>query len=426
MCLLLVQTGYAQHINTKKLDQYFENLEEHNKFMGSVALFQNDSIVYTKQVGFSDIATNKKPSANTKYKIGSISKTFTATLILKAVEENKLKLTDPLSAFFPKIKNADSITVTHLLQHRSGIHNLTSDPNFFNYYTKPITREKLVALITNFDSDFPPGQKFSYSNSNYVLLSILLEKIYKKKFSDILQEKITVPLQLKNTYIKPKINLQNNESNSYLLAKNWTKQPETHISVPLGAGAISSTPSDLVLFADALFNYEIISKKNVELMKRLKENYGLGITSIPFYEKKAYGHNGRIDGFQSAFSYFPKDKKAFAIVSNGIDFALNDITIAVLSALFDKPYTIPDFNIKVNYDAYVGTYGNGSFPLKITLFQSGNTLKAQATGQSAFNLSKKDTHLFTFKPAGISMEFVPSKNQMTFKQGGLIQVLTKE
>ena len=426
LATLIFQTGYSQKIDTIKLDRYFENLEKHNKFMGSVALLQNDVIVYTKQIGFSNIESKEKSSATTKYKIGSISKTFTATLVLKAIEEGKLGLYDPLSAFFPEIKNATNITIKQLLQHRSGIHNFTNDQNYFDYYTKPITRIKLKALISNLDSDFTPGQQFAYSNSNYVILSLLLEKLYKKNYGIILKEKITTPLQLNNTFISPKIAPKNNESHSYLFSKNWIKQPETHVSIPLGAGAISSTPSDLILFANALFNYKIISKKNVDLMKILKDNYGLGVINIPFYNKTSYGHGGGIDGFQSIFSYFPNDNKAFAITANGTNFILNDISIVLLSELFDKPYTIPDFDTKVNYDAYIGIYSNESFPLKITISQNGSILKAQATGQNAFNLTKEDTNSFSFKPAGIIINFDPTKNQMTFKQGGLIQLLEKE
>lgn len=420
----------AQTIDTQKLDKYFKVLEDNNKFMGSVAIFDNGKIVYTNQVGFADVEANKMPDDNTKYRIGSISKTFTATMVFMAIEKGKLSLDQTIDKYFPDIKNSNKITIANLLNHSSGIHNFTNDKDYLTYNTKPKSRDEMLEIITKKGSDFEPGSKSEYSNSNYVLLSIILEKIYNKSYSDLLNEKIVNPLSLANTYYGGKIDFFKNEANSYIYSGRWMKQPETDMTIPLGAGAIISTPSDLLLFADALFNYKLVNESNINKMKTLKNNFGMGLFKFPFYEKSAYGHNGGIDGFTSSLGYFPEEKCGFALTSNGTNYDNNSISIALLSALFDKPYDIPSFEIiEINpqeLDKYLGIYSSNNFPLKITISKVDGKLTAQATGQPSFPLEATAKDKFKFDMAGIVMEFDTEKNQMTFKQGGGTYVLTKE
>ena len=169
---ILSQTGLTQNFDKTKLDNYFNTLEANNKFMGSVAVSKNGAIIYTKSVGFSDIENNVKANENSKYRIGSISKTFTAVLVLKAVEEKKLDLNQTIEKYFPTIKNAEKITIKHLLSHRSGIHNFTNDKDYLTWNTQPKTEKEMVEIITKAGSDFEPDSKAEYSNSNFVLLSL--------------------------------------------------------------------------------------------------------------------------------------------------------------------------------------------------------------------------------------------------------------
>lgn len=131
------------------------------------------------------------------YRTGSVSKTITAVLILKAIEEGKINFTDKIKAFFPFIEDADQITISHLLNHHSGIHNFT-DGNFTDWHTQPKNRHDLVDSIAKGGSDFPPGTKALYSNSNYVLLSFILEDVYHQPYGEILTGKIIQPLHLKH------------------------------------------------------------------------------------------------------------------------------------------------------------------------------------------------------------------------------------
>jgi len=427
---LLSQIGMAQKIDKIKLDSYFDALETHNKFMGSVAVSKDGEVIYAKAVGYMDLENNVKSDENSKYRIGSISKTFTAVLTLKAVEMGKLDLDQTIDMYFPGIEHADKITIQHLLYHRSGIHNFTNDEVYFTYNTEAKSEAEMVEIITKAGSDFAPDSKADYSNSNYVLLTYILEKSFDMSYADLLKEHITQPLGLINTYLGGRINAQDNETHSYKFIGNWKRETETDISIPLGAGGIVSTASDLVKFSDALFGGKLLKTTQMEQMKTIKDDFGIGIFQIPFYDKLGYGHTGGIDGFTSVFSHFADGNISYALVSNGSNYNYNDISITVMSEIFGKPYDIPEFTTyEVNADdlkKYPGVYASPQFPLKITISVENNTLIAQATGQPSFPLEAADKDIFRFDQAGLVLEFNPAENTMTLKQGGGEFKLTKE
>jgi len=431
LVLTLSLIGFAQsNFDKTKLDNYFNALEKNNKFMGSVAVSKNGEIIYTKSIGFADIENNLKATENSKYRIGSITKSFTTVLVLKAIEQKKLDLNQSTDKWFPTIKNAKQITVKHLLSHRSGIHNFTNDKDYLAYNTQPKTEKEMVEIIAKGGSDFQPDSKAEYSNSNFVLLSYILEKTFNKSYSELLQEYIVKPIDLTNTYVFKKINTSNNECKSYKFVSSWKEETETNYTIPLGAGAITSTPSDLTKFADALFDGKLLKYESLEIMKTVKDGYGIGLIQIPFYNSISYGHTGGIDGFSSVYSHFSEDKISYALISNGANMNNNDISIAVLSAVYDKPYEIPaftTFNVtSEELDKYLGVYSSKQIALKITITKDGNTLIAQGTGQPALTLEATDKDKFKFDQAGAKFEFNPTDNKMILFQGGGQIEFTKE
>ena len=262
-------------------------------------------------------------------------------LVFKAIDEGKLKLTDAIDAYFPTIKNANKITIRDLLYHRSGIHDFTADKDYLKWNTEKKSEKEMVEIISKGGSDFEPGTKAEYSNSNFVLLSYMLQDIYKKNYAELLNEQIIRPIGLKNTYYGKKINIKDDECDSYSFKGNWIKEQETDMSIPMGAGAIVSTPIDLTKFADALFSGKLVSPRDIEEMETLKDNYGMGLFKVPFYDRFGYGHNGGIDGFTSVMYHLADDNVSMAMTSNGTNFVNNQISIALLSAVYDKPYEIP-------------------------------------------------------------------------------------
>ena len=390
--------------------------------MGTLSISENSKIIYSKSIGKDDVASGKLSNNLTKYRIGSISKMFTACLIFQAIEENKISLKQNINRFFPKIANSKEITIGNLLNHHSGIHNYTNDTSYLNYYTTSKSKKEMLEIIQAGGSDFETNSKAEYSNSNYILLSFILEKIYKKSYEELLDIKIIQPLGLKNTYFGKKLELAKNESASYLFSGKWELENETHSSVSLGAGGIVSTTEDLLFFISNLFEGKIINAASLEQMIKLEDGFGMGIFPVPFYDKKGFGHTGGIDGFSSFLYTFPEEKISIALTSNGSRFNNNDIGIAALSDCFDKSFSLPSFYAvkltSTDLDKYLGTYSNSEMPIKIVITKDSLTLKAQASGQQSFSLDASGKDTFEFSAAGVKIEFIPEKNLLILMQGG--------
>ena len=423
--------SFSQTFNPAKLDSLFVILNAKNKYMGSIALTQNGTTLYTNTIGYADVATKKLSNATTKYRIGSITKMFTAVLIFKAIEEEKITLSTTIQKYFPTIKNANKITISNLLNHRSGIHNFTDDEAYLTYNTKAKSKTQTLKIIADGGSDFEVNSTAAYSNSNYLLLSYLLEILYKTTYAQQVNQKIVKPLALTHTNVGGKINISNNECNSYSFETNtWKKETETNMNIPLGAGAIISTPNDLAKFLTCLFTHNLVAASSLQSMKTITEGYGLGMFKVPFYKEFGYGHTGGIDGFSSAAYYFEADKLAVAITSNGQNYSNNDILIAALSSYYNKPYAVPTFENIIKstaaLDVYLGTYSSPTFPLKIKITKDKLDLIAQDTGQGAFTLTCTAIDNFEYQAAGIKITFVTTTNQLILNQGGGSYTLTKE
>ncbi len=420
--VLFSVTSFAQEQKFLALDSLFQILDENNRFMGSLSISENGKIIYSKTIGKADLASGKSSDKLTKYRIGSISKMFTACLIFQAIEENKLSLKQNINRFFPKITGAKEISIGNLLNHRSGIHNYTNDTSYFNYYTASKSQKEMLEIIQANGSDFKPNSKAEYSNSNYILLSFILEKIYKKSYEELLDIKIIQPQGLKNTYFGKKLELAKNECASYRFSGKWELENETHSSVSLGAGGIVSTTEDLLFFITKLFEGKIINTASLEQMMKLEDGYGMGIFPVPFYDKKGFGHTGGIDGFSSFLYTFPEEKISIALTSNGSRFNNNDIAIAALSDCFDKSFSLPSFYAvaltSADLDKYLGSYANPEIPIKISITKDSLSLIAQATGQPSFTLETIGKDSFEFSPAGVEIQFIPEKNLLILKQGG--------
>lgn len=422
----------AQDFDKQKLDSLFSAVEENNKGMGSFAIHKNGEAVYRNNIGYSDISKGAKANARTKYRIGSISKTFTAAMILQLVEDGKLSLDTRLSKFYPEIPNAESISIEDLLRHQSGLFNFTNEEAYLDYMEQPKSQEQLLAIFKAHEPVFEPGEKNDYSNTNYVLLSFILEDVENKSYEEILKKRITQPLNLNDTYYGGKIDPDNAEAYSYRKKKDWQPATETDLSIPMGAGGIVSTPTDLNSFFTALFNGKVLEPESFEKMKTLKNGFGMGLFSYPFNDKTFYGHTGGIDGFNSMSMYYPEEELAVTYISNGTDFSPNDIVIGAMSIYWGLDYTLPSFEPAMEVPEeklkeYTGTYGSETFPLDVEIFIEDGTLMGQATGQPSFPLEAYDEDKFQFTRAGLKLEFNPEANKLTlFQGGGAYELIRKE
>ena len=410
-----------------RLDSLFNILSANDKAMGSISIMEDGKIAYRNAIGYQNIADSIPADTNTLYKIGSITKTYTATIFMQLVEENKLQLDQELSDFYPKVKNADDISLEMLLRHRSGIFNFTAEEGYLERARNPMTKKAILERIYEFEPVFEPGSKFEYSNSNYLLLTFIIEDVTQRSFGEVLKRRIKSKLALDHTYY----DFPGTRTLSYYPAGPWKKAADTDNSVPRGAGAIVASATDVSKFFHALFNDELISDESLEKMKELKGKSGIGLYQIPFYELTAYGHTGGIDGFRSQAAYFPSKDVSIAYLSNGVSYPLNDIMIKVLEIFFKKEFKYPDFSGMYDHTAtelkgFTGNYTSAQFPLDLSIVYEKGQLKGQATGQPEFPLKAVDKYTFEYEQAGIKIKFDPENATLTLQQMGQSFKFSKE
>lgn len=421
---LLISVGAFSQTDARmrKIDSLLNHFTKNNKFMGSLTIREKDKVVFEKAYGYADVANAIKATSATKYKIGSITKMFTAAIVFQLIEEKKLSLDAKLSAYYPQLKNADKITIAQLLQHKSGLHNYTDDTDFQALFTMHQSKDAMLAKFYAMAPDFEPGERAEYSNTNFVLLGYIIEDITKKPYKDNIAERIVKKAGLKDTYYFSKIDVKKNEAYSYLFdGTKWTQMEEWDESVAAAAGALQSTPTDLTKFIKALFDGKIISKSSLAEMTKLDSGYGKGILQFPFGERKFLGHNGGIESFTSALGYYQPEELSFSLIQNGDNYDANAILIGILSIYYKMPYQFPNLKSAVVDAAilksYEGTYSSPGIPLKIDIKEEGGKLMAQATGQGAFPLNALSNTEFNFDPAQITVTFI--KDGFTFSQGGM-------
>ncbi|MEL0650036.1 serine hydrolase domain-containing protein [Algibacter sp. TI.3.09] len=334
---------FGENFDRNKMDTFFLTLEEQNLGMGSVAIFKNGQLDYQKSFGEADIENSISATPQTKYRTASITKTFTASMIMQLIEENKLTLSTTLDTYFPELPNSNLITIEHLLRHKSGLFNYTDTAYGTDIVSQPATQQQLIDLFIENGTVFQPNEQTLYSNTNYVVLGFIIESIDQKPYSDALRDRIVIPLGLTNTYNGEAIDTTNNEALSYNPESNdWILATETNTTLVNGTGSIVSNPEDLNTFFQELFDGNVVSAISLEQMQANSTDiYGLGLIAIPFYQKMGFGGTGLLDGFQSISIHFPNDNVSISITLNGVSMSRNDIVIGALSIYSGLEYTLP-------------------------------------------------------------------------------------
>lgn len=426
LALLIFSANFSLKAITiqEQLDQWFSHFYENQKLMGSLHILKGGKTIYSATRGFADLDSNIALTDSTLFRIGSISKTFTAALYYKLVEEGTINPELTLASYFPDFPNAALITTNHLLRHQSGIFNFTNDISYQSYLSEEKSNAELMDIITSYDPDFKPGEQSEYSNPNYLLLTWILEMASGKSYAELLSLYILQPLQLRHTFYQSSAGaFRESKSYSRELSK-WKDGTITHMSIPQGAGAIISTPSDLSLFFRALVKGSVISQASLEQMTTIERGYGAGIFKFPFNETFAFGHGGGIDGFVAQAAHLPTEDITIGFCVNGLDYPMNDLMIGMLSILLEKNYTLPNLKtVNVSPETlskYVGTYSAEGFPMDIVISAEGETLYAQASGQGKFPLTATADNKFKFDAAGLQMvfEIIDDKMVMSLLQMG--------
>lgn len=364
-CCLLLQLSYAQN-KSQLIDEVIGRYASLNKFNGSVMVAEKGQLLLQKGYGYRDVPAQLPNDPETIFEVGSITKEFTATIILKLAESKKLSLTDRLSKYEPGFPKGDSITIQNLLTQTSGIFNYTDTKDIWEKSSKPTDEHTVVEFLKSKPLGFRPGEKFSYSNSNYMLLAYIIQKVNGKTYEAVVSELIFKPLHMARSGFHFAALKDENKAKGY-----WTFTPAEYREGPptdptqfIGSGEIYSTVNDLYKWHQALQAGKILS---AELLQRaynpFKKEYGYGWEMMDSIGgKQVVGHGGRmLSGFESAMRRVPADDVFIILLDNNADGPyVNTISSDLLAILYGKHYDLPEKPIELTTEqmnAYTGKYG---------------------------------------------------------------------
>lgn len=365
--LLVLGTVNAQAADLKKeFDRYLTAANDVWKFHGAVLVAKDGKIIFEKGYGMANIELGVPNTPQMKFQIGSITKQFTATAIMQLEEKGSLSLNDPITKHltdYPK-ETGDKITIHNLLSHTSGIPNYTNMPEAMKNKALEVSVEDLMGTFKNEPLDFEPGEKHVYSNSNYVVLGAIIEKITGKTYEDYLQDNIFKPLGMNNSGYDHRDRIMKNRAAGYSQneAKELVNAEFVHMSTPYAAGALYSTVEDMLIWDQALYGEKILKKGSLEKMfTPVKGDYGYGWVIDEVFGRKHIWHNGGIFGFVTNFGRWVDDKICVVVFSNNDAAPVDGITLELGAIALGEPYDLPVVKTPIKIDPaifadYEGVY----------------------------------------------------------------------
>ena len=350
----------------KQLDDYLTAAHDVWKFQGAALVAKNGKVIFKNAYGMANIELGVPNTPEMKHQIGSITKQFTATAILQLEEKGLLSLDDPITKHLPNYpkETGDRVTIHNLLSHTSGIPNYTSMPGVMDNKALEVSVEDLIGIFKDEPLEFEPGEKYKYSNSNYIVLGAIIEKVSGKSYEDYLQENIFGPLGMRNSGYDHRDRIMMNRAAGYSQNQEGEliNAEFVHMSSPYAAGALYSTVGDMLIWDHALYGEKILKKSSLEKMfTPVKGNYGYGWVIDEAYGHKRIWHNGGIYGFYTSFSRWVDDKVCVVVFSNN-DSAPADVIASGLGAVtLDEPYDMPVIKEPIEVDPaifadYEGVY----------------------------------------------------------------------
>ena len=317
---LVTSSVFSQKILKEKMMIFEDSISAKN--YGMVGLYKTKSKIEKYAIGKSSLT--EKMTENKVFNIGSLTKTFTAILVMQDIEKGNLNLQDSLSTFFPKQlctnENVNlDITIEQLLSHRSGLKEIIVDSLFNQAYQNPFFDYNYSFLFNKIpESNIKAGEKYQYSNTNYILLGYILELVNDKPYSELLRERIFEPCKMVNSYAYYSKNIANVAHPIYqgedLSEIGFFKYYQNYA---FSAGAISSNTDDLFRFFTAFYNSKLTSKASLKQMMTFgKEGYGLGLEQFKVNNEMYIGHGGDNLSFKIRNFYNPKNKNLLILISN--------------------------------------------------------------------------------------------------------------
>ena len=343
---------FQAQTEAEKIDDLISRYYEYKLFNGSALVVKNGNVIFKKGYGYANFEWKVPNAPDTKFRIGSISKQFTATLIMQLVEEGKINLDGKITDYLPDYRKdtGDSITIHQLLNHTSGITSYTDLPNVWldslrNHYTK----EYFIKHFHSSNLDFEPGTEYKYNNTGYYLLAAIIEEVTGKSFGEYLKERILIPVGMTNSGSEDDEVVIDKMASGYLREGNLLVK-DRYMFMPntMGAGNMHSTVEDMVKWDKALYETKILTKESKgKMFTPYLSNYGYGWGI--YYRKlgetgdstKVIAHSGGINGFSTLFVRLVEDKHMIALFNNSGGSPRGGIAEQIGNILYGLEYKYP-------------------------------------------------------------------------------------
>ena len=409
--LMLVATATTFAAATHRLAEIADSHFAADKFMGSVLVVQAGDVLLEKSYGFADLETKTPFTPATKFRIGSLTKQFTAAAILLLEQDGRLTLDDPVSQQVPDAPPAwEKVTLFHLLTHTSGIPSVTSLPGYATWKQSPSTPAQTLAHVRDLPLEFEPGEKFNYSNSGYILLGHILERLTGQSYPTFLRTRILEPLGLHDTGYDSPDAVVPDRATGYVAGPNGLiDAPVIHMDFPHAAGGLYSTPRNLLRWNEALFGGQLLSPASLEKMVTpFKDDYALGLIVKNGPGTKVIDHGGGIEGFNSHLAFYPESKLTVVVLAN-VNGPATPLAALLGAAARGERVTLPSERRAVDVPAeilksYVGVYRLNP-QITNTIRLTDGQLTTQLTGQPAFPLFPESETRFFLKVVDAQVEF---------------------
>jgi CubicO group peptidase (beta-lactamase class C family) len=412
LSLALAELAAAQN-SAARMDEVVQSYVGARQFMGAVLVARGETVLFSKAYGSANLEWNTPNTTTTKFRIGSMTKQFTAAAVLLLEERGKLKVNDPVKLYYPDAPAAwDKITLYHLLTHTSGIPNHTTFPEFESLSTSRTTPDQLVKTFSDRPLEFVPGSEMRYSNSGYVLLGAIIEKVSGTSYEKFVNENLFMPLGMRDS------GYDSNQAIILLRAAGYGPGPNgpvnaryVDMTVPYAAGALYSTTEDLLRWERSLFGGKVLSKPSLKKMTTPgKGDYAFGLEVSRQSGRSVIQHGGSINGFSSRLAYFPDDEVSSIALSNlrgsGADSVVEKLgalahgeTVVLQSER--RETTVPADVLK----RYVGTYSIAP-GVNVMITLDGDHLFAQMSGQQRLQLFAQSETSFFMKAVEVQLDFV--------------------
>lgn len=405
--LFLPVAGFTQSI-AQKADELLSAYATQQKFSGSVLIAKQGKIIFEKAYGFADLKNSQPNTAQTEFRVGSLTKMFTSTLILQLASASRLSLTDPVTKYVPSFANGEKIQLKHLLSHTSGIKGTTGTP-------APTTLAESVSRFRCEGLAFEPGTRFEYNNFNYILLSYIAQKVTGVPFAKLVQASVLARAGMTHSGLDTKERPSQNKALGYVTNPKtieWQVAESGDVALASGAGALYSTTGDLYKWAQSLSTHAVLADTLLaNALTPQQNNYGLGWMISEKNGRLQIGHTGSIPGFIANFMQFPKEEVTIILLANYQDTDGRHLSDDLVAVAFGEDYTLPTKKQAVSLSESVLNKYTGEYQLPngfaITVSVEGNKLYALAQGdQDKIELTPESELKFFLRGPETEIEFI--------------------